>query len=183
MNITNLVTQTSDQTGYPRWSETLLDRSQVLVRPISKHDHEAERAFLEGLSSQARHFRFLGQVRTPSERMIKQFTEIDQAHEAAFVALVPASSGVRIVGVSRYCADDSGNCECAVTVADAWQDKGLGTVLMKHLIEVARARGIHRMTSLDSVENSRMKEMARHLGFHVRIDPDDASQVIHELEL
>lgn len=169
---------------YPRWSEVLRDRSNVLIRPITPRDKDAERAFIEGLSMQARRYRFLGQVGHPSERMIEQFTNIDQAHEAAFVAVVPDDDGEQIVGVSRYSANESGSqCECAVTVSDSWQNKGLGTILMQHLIEVARARGIRRMVSIDSAENARMQDLANYLGFETRVDPDDASQVIHELDL
>jgi hypothetical protein len=39
------------------------------------------------------------------------------------------------------------------------------------------------MFSIDSAANSRMADLARSLGFHARMDPDDASQVIHELVL
>ncbi|HEY5612614.1 MAG TPA: GNAT family N-acetyltransferase [Lysobacter sp.] len=169
---------------FPRWSEMLHDRSHVVIRPINKHDKEAERAFIEGLSAEARRYRFLGQIRSPSERMIDEFTDLDPAHEAAFVAVIPDDGRERIVGVSRYSTDPKGeNCECAVTVSDEWQNKGLGTLLMKHLIEVAKARGIHKMTSIDSADNIQMADLARHLGFRSRVDPDDAGQVIHELDL
>lgn len=169
---------------YPRWSETLRDNSNVLIRPITPNDKDAERAFIEGLSMQARRYRFLGQVRCPSEKMIEQFTNIDRAHEAAFVAVIPEDGRERIVGVSRYSSDESGvQCECAVTVSDDWQNRGLGTLLMRHLIEVARARGIRHMVSIDSAENARMQDLADYLGFETRVDPDDASQVIHELDL
>jgi hypothetical protein len=60
---------------------------------------------------------------------------------------------------------------------------GLGTVLMKHLIEVARVRGILFMVSIDSVENLDMDDLARHLGFSRRIDPDDATLAVHSLWL
>ncbi len=178
------VPQPSTSPDYPRWSETLRDHSHVLIRPISKQDNSAERAFIEQLSPDARRFRFLGQVRRPSERVIEQFTDIDYVHDVAFVAVTPEDSHERIVGVSRYSTDQGGlNCECAVTVSDEWQQKGLGTLLMKHLIEVARARGIRRMTSIDSAENLQMKDLAKFLGFRTRVDPDDASQVLHELDL
>lgn len=169
---------------YPRWTESLRDRQQVLIRPITKLDLQAEREFIESLSALSRRYRFLGQIRTPSEKMLERFTDIDYVHEVAFVATVMHDGRERIVGVSRYCTDEPGeSCECAVTVSDEWQDKGLGTLLMKHLIEVARARGIRTMSSIDSAENMKMKDLAKHLGFHARVDPDNASQVIHELEL
>ena len=97
------------------------------------------------------------------------------------IELVPRE---RIVGISRYSADHEGlHCEFAVTVTDQWQNKGLGTLLMKYLIDVARTRGIRTMTSIDSAVNMQMKYLARHLGFDRRIDPEDATQVIHELHL
>jgi GNAT superfamily N-acetyltransferase len=156
----------------------------VLIRPITPQDKDAERAFLEGLSSDARRYRFLGQVRHPSEQLIDQLTHIDYVRDVAFVAVIDDTGRERIVGVGRYSTDAAGSqCECAVTVDDEWQNKGLGTLLMRHLIDVAKTHGIRRMVSVDSAENVRMKELARYLGFDSRMDPDDASQVIHELDL
>lgn len=184
MNTTPLVYRPSAGPEYPRWSETLRDHSNVLIRPILPQDGDAERAFIEGLSSEARRYRFLGEVKSPSEDLIERFTRIDYIHEVAFVAVIPDDGRQRIVGVSRYSTDQAGlHCECAVTVSDEWQNKGLGTLLMRHLIEVARARGIRTMTSIDSAENVAMQDLARYLGFRTRVDPDDAAQVIHELDL
>lgn len=179
-----MVFQPSAGPEYPRWSETLHDQSRVLIRPIAPQDRGAERAFIEGLSEQARRYRFLGQVRCPSEALLRQFVDIDYVHEVAFVAVESDEAHPDIVGVSRYGTDAAGlHCECAVVVSDAWQKKGLGTLLMRHLIEVARTRGIHTMYSIDSAENMQMKDLAKFLGFRTRPDPDDATQVIHELDL
>ena len=184
MNSTPLVYRPSAGPEYPRWSETLRDHTHVLIRPITPKDKEAEWEFIENLSMEARRYRFLGQVKCPSEALIEQFTNIDYVHEVAFVAVTPENGRDRIVGVSRYSTDGSGQaCECAITVSDEWQNKGLGTLLMRHLIEVARARGIRRMFAIESAENIHMQDLAKYLGFDRRIDPDDAAQVIHELDL
>ena len=168
----------------PRWTATLLDRSEVLIRPLQPHDREAERAFIEGLSLQARRFRFLGQVASPSEALIDLMTDVDFEYDAAFAATVADDSRERIVGVARFCLDRGGtSCECAVTVADDWRERGLGTTLMRRLIDVARERGIRTMYSVDSAENVAMSDLARHLGFSSRIDPDDSTQCIHTLAL
>ncbi len=184
MSTTRSSLETTGSTGYPRWSETLDDRSHVVIRPIAPEDREAERAFIEGLSPTSRHFRFLGQVCRPSDRLLDQLTRNDAVHDVAFAAVTEDGGPARIVGVSRYSTGPGGDdCECAVTVADDWRGKGLGTLLMTHLIDVARVRGIRRMYSIDLAENLRMTELAGDLGFHTRSDPDDASQVIHELIL
>lgn len=168
----------------PRWTETLLDHSQVLIRPLQPKDREAERAFIEGLSLQAKRFRFLGQIASPSASLIEQLTNLDFDRDVAFAATIAEDAHERIVGVARYGVDaDGSRCECAVTVAEDWRERGLGTALMRHLIEIARQRGIRVMYSIDSAENVAMSDLARHLGFDSRIDPEDASQCIHTLEL
>lgn len=182
MNTEPLVEVPSADPSHPRWIETLRDRSQVLIRPLAPTDRAAERAFVEGLSEEKRRYRFLGTMDTASERLLDTLTDLDQVHDVAFAAVVPEGAHERIVGVSRYGRNGDG-CECAVTVSDDWQDKGLGTALMRHLIDVARARGMHRMYSVDSAENLRMRDLARFLGFHTRADAADPSQVIHELAL
>lgn len=169
---------------YPRWTETLRDRTRVVIRPVTRKDAAEERQFIESLSPQARRFRFLGQVRHPGDELISRLTDIDYRHDVAFAAVVPDGAREKFLGVSRYgTSNDGTSCECAVSVLDEWQDKGLGTALMKHLIEVAKARGIQHMYSIDSVENLEMADLAKHLGFARRIDPDDSAQVIHELRL
>lgn len=176
--------ETTPDATRPVWVETLRDHRRVLIRSIDSSDREAEKAFIEGLSSEARRFRFLGQIGQPSEALLRQLTDIDPSHELAYVALVLQDGHERIVGVSRYSADAGNrNCECAVTVDDDWRDQGLGTLLMRHLIDGARERGIRYMYSIDVAENVRMNELADHLGFTTRSDPDEASQVLHELDL
>jgi GNAT superfamily N-acetyltransferase len=184
MSTTQSGPETTRHAAYPSWIGTLGDRSHVVIRPITPQDKEAERAFIEGLSPKSRHLRFLGEVRHPSDRLLDQLTRIDAVHDAAFAAVTRENAHERIVGVSRFSANRHGDsCECAVTVTDDWQGKGLGTLLMKYLIDVARARGVHRMYSVDSAQNARMTELANDLGFRTRSDPDDSSQVIHELSL
>jgi len=168
----------------PRWVERLHDRSEVLIRPMARTDAAAEKRFIDGLSDESRRYRFLGQVASPSEQLISRLTNLDFVHDVAFVAVVHEDAHERIVGVARYSLDADGrNCECAVTIADAWREKGLGTAMMRHLIDLARARGIRTMYSVDAADNVDMHDLARHLGFHTSSDPEDATLYIHRLDL
>ena len=169
---------------YPRWTETLRDRTRVVIRPVTRKDSDEEAEFIESLSPRSRKFRFLGLVGHPDRTLISRLTDIDYRQEVAFAAVVPEGASEKFLGVSRYSASEDGtSCECRVTVLDEWHNKGLGTVLMKHLIEVAKARGIQHMYSIDSVENLEMADLARYLGFASRIDPTNSERVIHELRL
>lgn len=166
------------------WTETLRDGSRVNIRTLRKEDAALERDFIKRLSPESRWMRFLGGVGEPSDAMIRDLTELDYQHKIAFVALVQEDGKPREIGVSRYSlAADGKSCECAVTVSDEWQGKGLGTLLMRHLTDIARQRGIESMFSIDDADNSRMQELARDLGFTRERDPDDPSLVIHRLVL
>jgi len=163
---------------------TLLDGSEVTIRTLRKEDADLERDFIRNLSPESRRMRFLGQIGEPSDSLIHKLTEIDYQHDMAFIALAREDGATREVGVSRYSlAPDGQSCECAVTVADAWQGKGLGTALMRDLIDIARRRGIRSMFSIDANENERMRQLAHDLGFKREQAPDDPTRVIHQLVL
>lgn len=166
------------------WNDMLRDGTHIDVRAITAHDGAAERSFIQALSPSSRRFRFLGQVGTPSDVMIARFTDIDYTHDVAFVATLSADPQHAFIGVSRYGVETgSDRCECAVTVSDDWQGRGVGAVMMQHLIDVARSRGIGTMYSIDSAENRCMADLAQFLGFRSRSDPADATQTLHELTL
>jgi GNAT superfamily N-acetyltransferase len=167
-----------------QWKEKLRDGTTVLIRPIRGDDAVIERQFIERLSPQSRRFRFLGEVKTPSDALIKQLTHPDAVRDAAFVALIANGSEKTEIGVARFCArPDGSSCECAVAVSDEWQQRGLATLLMRHLIDVAREHGIECMYSVDIADNTDARELAAHLGFTRKPDPDDATQVLHVLDL
>ncbi len=166
------------------WEEQLRDGTPVLVRPIHPHDVELERRFIEGLSPTSRRFRFLDTMRSPSESLLRQLTVIDPSTDAAYVALIGPTGQEREIGVARFSAlPDGRDCEFAVTVSDEWQHKGLGTLLMRRLIDVARARGIETMYSSDAADNRLMREFAEHLHFQHKRDPDDSTLVRYSVDL
>ncbi|MDB5925107.1 MAG: hypothetical protein JWN13_4043 [Betaproteobacteria bacterium] len=165
------------------WHETLRDGTRILIRPIRKEDAMLERAFLERLSPESRSYRFLGQIQV-NDDLIRRMTDLDYERDMAFIALRHDSGEKKEIGVSRFCTGDGGeNCECAVTISDEWQGKGLGKLLMRHLIEVARQRGIKRMVSIDMAGNVAMHRLAESLGFHRKVNLDYPSEVIHTLDL
>jgi len=167
-----------------QWRETLRDGTVVLIRPIGEGDVELERQFIEGLSPQSRRYRFLGSMKSPEAKLLRQFTHIDSTREAAFIALLGDGASAREIGVCRYSAQgDSGSCECAVAVSDEWHNQGLATGLMQRLINAARRRGFASMYSVDAADNLAMSDLAAHLGFKRTQDPNDSTQVLHTLDL
>jgi len=168
-------------------TETLKDGRRVLVRPIQAGDDASTARFLDELSAPSKHFLFLGGISRLSDEALRRLCNPDYSQDMAFVALeADAARGAapRQIAVCRYAGASSlQGAEISVAVADDWQHRGLGKRLLRILIDYARAHGVHRLYSMDSMANSRMRKLARDIGFSEQTDPDDKSQVICYLDL
>jgi len=156
----------------------------VTIRPLYPADSVMEGEFIRNLSAETKHYRFLGGVKELSSVELKRLCDVDGRHSMAFVATVIKDGHETQIGVSRYaeCPSD-GAGELAITVADAWQHKGLGQLLLKQLITYAKTHGMKRLYSVELADNTAMRELASEFGMSVKRDPDDASQVIYSLTL
>jgi acetyltransferase len=154
---------------------TLPDGSAATLRPIRPSDMELERAFVRNLSPQSKFKRFLSELRELSPDQLYRFTHPDHAREAAYVVIRSTVAGEEEIGVGRFvvAGDDGETCEFAVTVADAWQGKGVGGHLMRALLRDARARGLKRMEGYVLGANTPMLEFVRRQGFEVKFGADD----------
>jgi len=157
----------------------LRDGTPVVIRPIGPEDARREQAFVRGLSPQSRYFRFMNTLRELSPEMLERFTHPDPAREIALVALTPGSSNAMPadeplqVGVARCVRGAREQTEFAIVVADAFQGRGLGTLLMQALMESARAAGLGRIEGLVLATNQRMLDLMNALGFTIQTAADD----------
>ena len=155
---------------------TLRDGTRVVVRPIRPEDRQIEKEFVQELSSESKYFRFMSGLRELSEAMLNRFTQIDYDRELALIAMVCENAKETEIGVARYVVNaDNISCEFAVAVADAWQNRGVGTALILGLAAAARARGLRTMEGIVVARNSKMLGLMNALGFSVRAEPGDPS--------
>lgn len=165
-------------------AEVLRDGTRVVIRPICEGDSKLEARFIETLSPSSRRFRFLDSMKSPSDTLLRNLTVIDPSTDAAFIAVTDVQDAEREIGVARFSASPGrDDCEFAVTVGDEWQGKGLGTLLMKRLIAVAKERGLKSMHSSDAPDNELMRRFAEHLQFRHERDPEDARQVLYSVDI
>jgi acetate---CoA ligase (ADP-forming) len=142
----------------------LRDGSTVRVRPVRPDDHEALVALLRDLSPDARRYRFFGQV--DLEGAARAMALGGGSEDHALVALTGVPE--RIIGHAQYLRDPrSPVAEVAFTVADAFQGRGLGTLLLAHLAEHAHAAGVEELDAEVMADNRRMIDMFRDSGFPV----------------
>lgn len=102
----------------------------------------------------------------------------------AFIATVLKDGKEQEIAAARYVRDADGSaCESAVTVADTWQNHGLGRMMMEKLIAFARDNGEKALYSIDLANNTYMRKLADDLGMTAKRDPDDAKLFVYRLEL
>ena len=162
----------------------LRDGRRVLVRALGRADEEELLQAFDRLGADARYMRFMHAVREANVPRLRQVLDSFPEKGLAIAATVPASDGIDIVGSASFIlGSDAGDCEFAVTVADAWAGAGLGRALMTALVDAARRRGLKEMVGYVLAENAPMLRLAARLGFAVKRDPDDFSQCICRLDL
>jgi len=155
-----------------RWQ--LPDGTDITIRPIRPEDAEIEQAFVRGLSPESKYFRFMHLLQELTPEMLVRFTQIDYDREMALVAVTERDGAEVELAVARYVTNPDGEtCEFAVVVADAWHQKGIGSRLMRRLMDIAARRGLTAMEGEVLAQNTGMLRMIKGLGFSVRTSAED----------
>lgn len=155
-------------------TETLADGTTITIRPIRQQDARIEQEFVRNLSDESRYFRFMDTLRELSPRMLAHLMQVDYDSHMALIAIAAVEGSETEIAVARYVvAEDGKSCEFAIVVADEWQHKGVGTALMRALVEAARGRGLALMYGEVLASNHKMLHFMRRLGFRASCSPGD----------
>jgi GNAT superfamily N-acetyltransferase len=136
-------------------TSTLVAGRRVWLRLLEPNDANLIRLFFWRLSSETIYLRFLSPIKAPANALVKRLVDIDHHDREALIAL----DGRGIVGVARYGTDSTGSHEVAVVVADDWQGRGLGSLLLRRLAHIARLRGIDTFRATMLADNRRAKSL------------------------
>jgi acetyltransferase len=150
----------------------------VVIRPIRPEDEPLMVKFHGTLSEQSVYLRYFHMEKLDSrvahERLVKKCF-INYESEMALVAdwQNPSTGEHQILAVGRMTKiPDVCEAEVAVLVSDQAQKQGLGTELVRRLIEVARDEKLERLVAVILPENCGMMALARHFRFTVRESAD-----------
>lgn len=132
---------------------TLRDGARVRLRPIAPEDKPLLAAIFDRLSEESRYRRFFTTKTELSTAELDYFVDIDHQDHEAIIA-IDRSSGEGL-GVARYIRsnEDAQAAEVAVTVADDWQERGLGRALLDRVTYRARREGVRRFSALVQSDN------------------------------
>jgi acyl-CoA synthetase (NDP forming)/RimJ/RimL family protein N-acetyltransferase len=153
----------------------LSDGSAVHLRQIRPADADAIVELHSRMSERTRYLRYFSPYPRIPERDLHRFVNVDHRDREAFVIV----SGPRIMAVGRYerLGPESPEAEVAFVVEDAHQGRGIGSVLMEHLAEAARANGIRRFVAEVLPENVGMLRVFGDFGYQVQRRYEDG--VVH----
>ena len=142
----------------------LRDGSHVLVRQVRPDDKPLFVAGFERLSEESRYLRFMDYKKVLSVRDLEFFTELDHADHEAIGAIDPfTGDGLAVARYMRF-AHDRFSAEAAVVVIDAWQGRGLGSVLFERLVARAREHGVERFVATLFTDNRAMLALFQRIG-------------------
>ncbi len=163
---------------YPLHYETRAlakDGSEIIMRPIKPEDAPLLVEFFNTLSQRTVFLRFFGELKELPPKWVRHFTRINYARDVAIIAVDELESREQILGVCRIMREgETTKGEYAVVVADAWQGRGIGIMLSEYSIKIARRLGTTSIWGIVSPDNSKMIDMARQLGFSVKMDEEAA---------
>jgi acetyltransferase len=145
---------------------TMKDGTGVTIRAIKPEDEPLLIDMHSRHSEYTIRMRFFSLVKSLSRESLIRLCHLDYDREMALVAVLNERDKPQILGVSRYSLDaETQTAEFAVVVEDAHQSKGLGRHLMSRLIDIARERGVKKLTGLILRENRPMLGLMQSLGF------------------
>jgi RimJ/RimL family protein N-acetyltransferase len=152
---------------YPRhWEADVLlrDGQSAHLRPIVPADRQGLVAFYADVSAQSKYFRFFAPMPHLSERDLSRFVEVDHRDRVALVVTMAE----RIVAVGRFdrVPEDS-HAEVAFLVQDAYQGRGIAQLLLEHLAQAGRERGVTGFVADVLPDNARMIQIFREAGYRV----------------
>ena len=131
------------QTAPPRhWEADVLlrDGRTAHIRPIRPDDADLLVEFYARVSDRSKYYRFFSPMPNLSDRDVARFTQVDHDHRVALVLLLQG----QMIAVGRYDVVGDGEAEVAFLVEDQHHGRGIAQLLLEHLAQAARERGIER---------------------------------------
>ena len=142
----------------------LRDGTRVRMRPIRSDDAPRLVALYDRLSRDTRYQRFFSVMRRLPPDWARFLADVDYRARLGLVVEAPDDPDT-LIAVARYePAGEPGTAEVAFVVQDGWQDRGLGTVLFRELLDAAAVNGIERFRAWVLADNRRMLDLVGRLG-------------------
>ena len=115
------------------------------------------------MSPESKYLRFFAPYPKLSQRDVQRFTEVDYVDRVAFIVTL----GDQMIAVGRYDRTEDDEAEVAFLIEDAHQGRGIAQLLLEHLAEAARERGITGSSPRCCRRTARMAQVFADAGYRM----------------
>ena len=147
----------------------LVDGTTLTIRPSGPGDYEAVRRLHEEMSPENLYFRFFSASQVSAEQEARRVCLEGRPGMVALVGLL----GDELVGVASYEPVGDGPAEVALAVADGMHRRGVATLLVEHLVSLARAHGVTALTAEVLADNYAVLHVLTDSGLAMRRKSSD----------
>jgi GNAT superfamily N-acetyltransferase len=163
----------------------LRDGTAVCLRAIRADDKDRMEIAFERLSPQTVYKRFFHHMTNLTPGALREATELDFRNHVGLALTVGDEPNERLIAVAQFVrvAPGASCAEVAFVVADDYQHRGAATLLLRHLVHLARGLGIQELLALVLEDNREMLEVLESSGLPLRQSFEDgARRVVLSLE-
>ena len=142
-------------------ADKLKDGTAVTVRAIRPEDKVRIVEAFKNLDPESIYTRFFRHKSQLTDEELKTITEVDFESTVALVVTIPGGGGEEtIIGAGRYVLYDPPNplrsAEIAFTIEEDYHGQGMASCVLRHLIHIARDKGVSRFEAEVLAENRAM---------------------------
>lgn len=146
----------------------------IVFRAAGSYDRAAVASFIARLSPESRYHRFLHALRTLPDALLDGMLRFHPARAVTLLWFDVGAAG-ELVGIAQYAATyEPGQCEIGIVVAEAWQRRGLGSLMLDELARIALLAGFRSATAETLTENVSALQLARRWGAQLALVPGNA---------
>jgi len=157
----------------------LKDGTAVTIRPIRPDDEPLMKEFHGTLSDETvfhRYFHMVSLSQRVAHERLSRMCFIDYDRQMALIAERQGPER-EILGVGRLVKSQQGDeGEFAILVGDHYQKQGLGTELLRRLVEFGREEKLARITADILPDNLEMQKVSKKIGFELRFPVGDVAK-------
>jgi len=146
------------------------------VRPASEADEPLVAEFFTHVTADDLRFRYLSTIRQVSPEQLRAMVHVDHRETDSFLAFSEDGSLLMAIG-TLACDASLEHAEVAIVIRSDCKAQGIGWELLHYVADVAAARGIKTIESLESRENHAAIEVEEDSGFAMESVPEDSTVV------
>jgi GNAT superfamily N-acetyltransferase len=161
---------------YPEELETRVQHGDrtLYLRPIKPTDEQEMRELFYSFSQDTVFYRYFSYLQAMPHEKLSKFVNVDYESEMAMVGVFKEGGEEHIVGCARYYVDKAtGLAEYAIEIRDEYQNKGMGGILFRDLMRVAKIKGVKGFVGYVLDNNTRAYKLMTRTGLPIETKWDD----------